>query len=486
MTISLSTTSSSTGTLSSVGIGSGLDVKSIVSALVAIEKQPLTQLQTKATSYQTELSTYGTVKSQMATLQDAASTLALSSGWNAQTATSSNSAAVGVAVDSTASPTNLTVNVTQLAQAQSTASQGFATDANIGASGTLSIQMGAWSGNQFTAGSSSAVSVSINTTDNISSIARKINTANAGVTATVLSDGTNQRLVVRSTASGSAAGFSITTSADANDGGSLASFGFADPTRTSASATGMFMGQVGKDANLTVNGVALVSSTNSMKNVVPGVSLQLSQVTTSPVEVAVTTDSTVIQKNIQSFVDAYNAVNSTLSDATKYDSSTQIAGPLQGDSTAVGLLNSLRSMMSSNSTGSTYSTLSSIGLERQKDGSITINQTKLTSAMTNMSDLQKLFTVTNTDATTSGFGVKVRNFAIGMLGYDGQLNSKTTSLQGDITRNKSDQDAVNARATQVENNLNKQYSALDAQMATMSSLSSYVTAQLATWNKSTS
>jgi flagellar hook-associated protein 2 len=129
--------------------------------------------------------------------------------------------------------------------------------------------------------------------------------------------------------------------------------------------------------------------------------------------------------------------------------------------------------------------LSDAGIERQTDGSLKINSTKLTSAMQDTDNLKKLFTANNSDPVTNGFGLKVRDFARGLVAFDGVVTNKSTALQGSITRNSKDQDRVNDRAARVEVQLRKQYNTLDAQMAQMNGLSSYVTAQLAQWNKST-
>jgi flagellar hook-associated protein 2 len=103
--------------------------------------------------------------------------------------------------------------------------------------------------------------------------------------------------------------------------------------------------------------------------------------------------------------------------------------------------------------------------------------------MGDMANLQKLFTTDNSNTATNGFALKMRDFAKGLLAADGTVTNKTTALQGSITRNGVDQERVNFRASNVEKQLRKQYSALDAQMAQLSGLSSYVTAQLAQWNK---
>ena len=245
------------------------------------------------------------------------------------------------------------------------------------------------------------------------------------------------------------------------------------------------MGQAALNALVDINGVPIVSATNKMVDVITGVTLQVNQVTTEPIDITVENDLEATQKNIQAFVDAYNALNTTLADSTKYDAASKKGGIMQGDSTTVGLQNALRSMLGSASVGSTYTRLSDVGIERQTDGSLKVNATKLTSAMQNLDNIKNLFATNNSNPATNGFGLKVRDFARGLVAADGLVTNKATALQGSITRNSKDQDRVTDRAARVEVQLRAQYSALDAQMAQMSSLSSYVTAQLAQWNKST-
>jgi flagellar hook-associated protein 2 len=98
--------------------------------------------------------------------------------------------------------------------------------------------------------------------------------------------------------------------------------------------------------------------------------------------------------------------------------------------------------------------------------------------------LKNLFTADNSNTTTNGFGLKVRDFARGLVAFDGLVSNKSTALQASITRNSTDQERVTDRASRVESQLYKQYSALDAQMAKMNALSSYVTAQLSVWTNS--
>lgn len=475
--------------ISAPGVGSGLDVNNIVTQLVAIEKQPLQQLQAKASTFQAQLSLYGKVKSQTSELGDAAALLAGASGWNVQKASTSNSAAVGVSVGASAVAAALTVEVQQLARAQSTASAGVVAGEPTGASGSLKIELGIWSEDVPPVFSStSSVSVAVVATETVSEIAKKINTAGAGVTATVLRDGTNERLVIRSSSTGTEAGFRVNFPADSG----LSSLSFTNPSDINSDEGPVFVGQTALDAEVKINGVDVKSATNKMVDVVEGVTLQLNQVTTAPVEITIENDLDAIQKNIQSFVDTYNALNTTLADATKYDAAAKKGGVLQADSTTVALQKNLRALVGSSSVGATFSALSpnvswlsDAGIERQTDGSLKINSTKLTSAMQDTDNLKKLFTANNSDPVTNGFGLKVRDFARGLVAFDGVVTNKSTALQGSITRNSKDQDRVNDRAARVEVQLRKQYNTLDAQMAQMNGLSSYVTAQLAQWNKST-
>lgn len=467
--------------ISSPGVGSGLDVNSIVTQLVAIERQPLQVLQTKASALQTQLSLYGTIKSQTSALGDAAAALATSAGWAAQKASSANTDAVTATASSSATATTFGLEVTQLARAQTAASRSVTTGSGLGLtgeSGSLSIELGSWATPPF-AGAGGAVTVSgINGDDSLTTIAGKINAANAGVSATVLRSGTQERLVFRSSSTGAAAGFQISAAGFSG----LDSLSFTSLANGSGSSSGMELGQTGLNATAKLNGVAIESSTNTLTDVVPGVTLKMNQVTGAPVEITVAQDSELIQKNIQAFADAYSALAKTVADATRYVAGGK-SGALQGDSTTVGIQSVMRSMLGSSSAGSTFSRLSEIGLEHQTDGSLKLNTSKLGTAMGDMGNLQKLFTTDNNDASTNGFGLKLRDFARGLVAADGTVGGKATALQGSISRNSLEQERVTDRVARVEKQLRHQYSALDVQMSKMSALSSYVTAQLAQWNK---
>ena len=468
-------------TISSPGIGSGLDVQSIVTQLVALEKAPLTALKTQATSLQTRMSTYGTIKSQVSALGDAASKLSTSKGWNAVTATSSNSAAVGVTASSGAPASSFSISVQQLAKAQSTASSAVAADTAMG-TGSMTIELGSWSGNAFTPGSGTPVTVTIGSgEDTLAKIAAKINDANAGVSATVLKDASGERLLMRSKDTGATSGFRVSVTDD--DTNNTDAAGLSRLAYAAGNANGMAQTQAGQNALATVNGVSISSTSNKLSNTLPGLTLQLSQVTTAPVEVDVSTDLEAIRTNVQAFIDNYNTLNTTIANATRYDASTKVAGALQGDSTATGLQNALRSMMRSVTSSTPFTRLTDIGIEMQTGGKLTLDSEKFDAALDNLDGLKSLFTASTGSATTEGFGLKVKAFAEGLVDSDGLLSTKTNSIQNSNKRNTSEQDRVNDRASRAEVRYLAQYNAMDAAVAKLIGLNTFVSQQITMWNK---
>ena len=484
--------------ISSQGIGSGIDVNSIVTQLGAIERQGLKPLQAKASTFQSQLSLYGKIKSQASTLGDAAANLSLSSGWSIPKGTSSNSAAVGVTATTGAAASALSVEVSQLARGQSSATVAQTAGAELGSAGTLTISLGTWTDGLTDRTfledvTKTAVAVSVVSTDTLATLAEKINAASAGVTASVLKDGDTERLMFRSSSTGAASGFAVAASTTELDNFSLKTP--VSKSATDGSVSGMFISQTAQSAKVSINGISVTSTTNTLADAVPGVSLSLNQVTTAPAEITITNDLDAVKGKIQAVVDAYNTLNQTLMDATKYDAATKKGAPLQGDSMTLGLQSAMRSMLSSQTLVGTksdgsggltgdYRTLSSIGIERQTDGSLKVNSSKITTALSTLSDIQKVFTINNSDTGTNGFALKIRDFSRGLVAFDGRVTTRSTGIQKSITNNLSDQDRVNARADRVEASLRKQYTALDTQMSQMGGLTSFVSSQIAQWNKS--
>lgn len=479
-------------TISSAGIGSGLDVKSIVSQLVALEKQPLKTLEVKATNVKAQISAFGEMQSQFAALTDVATRISSATAWGARKASSSNESAATVKATASTNATSFRLDVDRLALQQSGSSAAIAPDTRLGA-GTLTFQLGAWSagGAAFSPRSASSVNVAVAATDTLADIAVKINGASAGVVASVFKDGTNERLLIQSKDTGDVAGFRV-QSADAAMAGLV--FDSENKPGVGMAALGMPI-QYGQDAKARINGLAVTSATNTLADNIAGVTISLVATTTtgygggsevrSPITMSISEDVTPAVKNVNDFVTEYNKLNKTLSELTRYDAATKTAGLFQGDSSIVGLQQVLRNMIGSSSSGGVYQRLSDVGIELQRDGSLTLNTVKLSAAANNGNALQQLFAANNSNTLTNGFALKLKSFGQGVAASGGQLKAKAKSLDGVLNRNAQDQAKVNERAVKFEASLRARYTALDAQMGQMNALNAYVAQQVTLWNKST-
>jgi flagellar hook-associated protein 2 len=359
----------------------------------------------------------------------------------------------------------------------------------VGASGTLSISIGAWSSGAFTATDSSKdISVSITSTDTLSSVASSINSADAGVTAVVVTSGTQQRLLIRSSDTGVDYGFQIRayngSGTEVTDGTTgVAKFSYI-PVELGAS--GLTQTQAAQDASITVEGITVTSSTNSVADAVPGVTLNLLATTSSDAEITVGKDTDIIKTKIAAFQDAYNTLVSNLKTLTKYDAATKTAGALQGDGTAVNLLSVLNSMITTvgpTASSATFGYLSDVGLQVQETGLLSTKASTLTTALDSLDDLKTFFYNYGGTTATNGLARRFRDFVWTANGVEGTLSLKNTALSDAITRNSSSQDKFNLRIAEVQKRLMKQYGGLDSKMGGLNGLSSFVSAQVAQWNK---
>ena len=476
-------------TISSPGVGSGLDVNSIVTQLVAIERQPIVQLQTQASSLQTKLSAFGKLQSDLSALRDAASALTRPSTWSDTTGTSSDPASVAVTTDSTNQPGTYTVQVSKLAQAQSNVSKTYTAATDVVGQGTIHVELGSWDSqtNAFTAkAGATPVDIAIGPpAKSLAEVRDIINAANAGITATVLTDASGSRLVFRSSASGAANGFKLTvTDIDGNnvDASGLSALAF-DP---SVGVVTMGQAMAAANASAMINGAPVSSASNTLSNVIDGLTLTLQRETTSAVTVTTASDKDAIRKKVEAFVSAYNDLNKEIATQTKYDAATKTAGALQGDSAAVGLRNSVRTtLLGTSAASSTFTRLADIGFDLQQDGSIKLDSKKLDNALTNLPEMKKLFSASDTLVqANNGFATLVRSLADTALGVDGSIAARSEGLRDRISANEKRQAELEVRVTQVEARLRKQYTALDTKMGQLQGLSSYVTQQVALLNNS--
>jgi flagellar hook-associated protein 2 len=487
--------------ITSLGIGSGLDINSMVSQLVALEGRPLEQMKSQASQLQTQVSSFGKLSSLFSSLQSAASKLTSSSLWAQSVAASSDSTSISIVGGSTAAGGNYAVSVQKLASPLTVASgTAFGSAGELVGQGQLTIELGAWQdvppmtflpklgGGQ--------VIVDVAATDTLQTLRDKINAAGAGVTASIVTDSSGARLSLRSANTGAENAFRIqandTGDSNSTDAAGLSRFAFdppnmpaPDPQNPTAS---MVLKQSAANAEATVNGIQVSSASNDLGTVVEGLTLRLHKQTAADVDISVTKDREGVKKAIQDFATAYNELTKTIADQTRYDPTTKAAGALQGDSTATGLLRQMRSLVNTASGASgTFPRLSNLGLEIQRDGTLSVDSAKLDAATLDLSELRKALANNDTlDAGNNGLARRYATLASQVLGVDGSLTTRTEGLRERLSRNSVEQERLSDRVDKYKARLVAQYTAMDANLSKLNALSSYMTAQLAALSKSSS
>ena len=443
--------------ISSTGLGSGLDINGLVSKLMSAESQPLQQLNAKEAAYQAKLTGYGQVKSALSAFQAAVSKLDSASSFQSIAASSADPSIFSASASSIAVPGTYAIEVTQLAQSQKLASGAFSTVNDVVGTGTLTFQFGTDDGSGgFTVNSDKPTqSIVIDSAhSSLSGIRDAINAANIGVSASIINDGTGYRLSITSTDTGAANSLKITTSGD-SDGNDVDNSGLSqlsyDPAGSAGNGKNLSQTVAAQDAMLNVDGITGISKpSNTVTDVVQGVTLNLLQQSPSGVSTVlnVSNDGSSVQSAVQDFVSAYNDLTSTLSSLTAYDPSTQKGGILVGDSSVRTIQTQLRSVLNTHITGlnGSYSYLSDIGVSFQLDGTLSLDTSKLQTALnTNPNDIAGLFSTLGkasdslvsytsaTDKTKAGsYDVNVTQLAT--QGYqDGLTTSALANTGGTFT-----------------------------------------------------
>lgn len=392
--------------LSSPGIGSNLDVNSIVKQLMAVESQPLTTLARKEASFQAKLSAFGSLSSALSTFQSSLGNLTNTSRFQSYTATSSDVTIATATASSTAAAGTYSLDVTSLAQAQTIATAGAAsTTATIGAgtTTTLTFQFGTIgggttatngiypAGTTFTQDADQATgTVTIDNTNNsLQGIRDAINKAGIGVSATIISDGsaTPNRLVLTSSKTGEKSSMKISVAGDAALQNLLA-YNPADAAGQKLTETSK-----AKDTVVDVNGIQVTSATRTVSEAIQGITLMVAK--EGSTSLTVTRDSASVMTSINGFVKAYNDAHKTLSDLTAYNPTTKVGGPLLGDATVRSIQNEIRQAFNTpipELSNNTIKSLSDIGITFQKDGTLATNTQKLQNALSNnLDDVTALF-----------------------------------------------------------------------------------------------
>ncbi len=419
----------STGTLSSAGIGSGLNVTSLVSQLMATQQQPLLNLQTQQATYQAEISAYGSLAGTLSTLQTDASNLSSTNLYSAYTATASASGFFTSSANATASAGSYGLAITNLAQANKLASNThYASTSTTVGSGTVTFQFGTTTAGSPPTFSPSATqgaqTLTIDSAHNsLAGISAAINSANVGVTASIANDGSGYRLVLTSNNSGAANSLKVSTT------GSLSALSY-DPT---AGSNSMTQTVAGKDAMFTLDGMAMTSASNTVTNAIQGVSLTLTQPTTTPLTLTVAANTALIQSAVQSFVTDYNAAQASIKSLTAYNATTKTAAILTGDSTVMSVQTQLRAILNTplSTAGGGLNNLADVGITFNKDGTLALNTATLGSVLADPS--KNIATLFASVGVPSDPLVKFGTATAAAKGGNYALNISQMATQGTLT-----------------------------------------------------
>jgi len=350
------------------GVISGINTSKLIQQLTQVYQAPIQQLKSQVAQEDSQLTAWGNFKSALSQLQSGLGGLSNINTLSQRSVTSSDTSVATASVTNDASPGSYSLSVSGLAQSQSLYSQSFASaDQTAVGTGTLQIQVG----------SASPVSVSIDNSNNtLNGIAGAINSANAGVKAAVVYDGSGYRLTLTGDKTGAKNAFTVTTSGAT---GNLGALNYNGTTKNLTQST------AAQDASATVNGIAVTSSTNTLSGAVPGVTINLKS--GGSATLSVKQDVSSVVGKVKGFVKAFNDTIKTINSLTKYDSSTHKAGPLLGNSEVQSIRTQLLNAVSGFGQGvplsSQYNGLGSVGLTINKDGTLSLDAGKLSGALQN-------------------------------------------------------------------------------------------------------
>ena len=515
-------------TISSLGIGANLDLGGLLDSIKAGEQAPLVALQKQQTSFTAKLSAYGQLNSALSTLQTAAQALAKPDLFTGVKATSSATDILSATAATGATSGIYAINVTQLSQAQSLATAGVAsttTAIGSGAKTTVTIDFGTLSGGilgadgkytgaSFTADATRSKSITIDSSNNtLAGIRDAINgNADLGVTASIVNDGSASpnRLVLTSKQTGETSSMRITVTGQpavqASEGppevlaaeatepdAAIAALLAHDPhgphnpdypdTPDGPAAAQLQQTVAAQNTQLTVNGVAITSANNSVKDAVQGVTMTVAKLGTSTL--TVNNDTGSVKSAITAFVNAYNGLQSAAGKLSSFDASSNSAGVLLGDSVLRNIQVGIRSALTSaqGDDGSGLTMLSNIGVAFEKDGKLSTDSTKLTAALdTKLAGVANLFSGVS---GVGGYGNQLAKLITTYTETNGTLSSATkginTRLDTLTDRYEKTQERIEATVARYK----AQFSQLDLMISRMNATSTYLTQQFEILNAPT-
>ncbi|MEA1050061.1 flagellar filament capping protein FliD [Lamprobacter modestohalophilus] len=446
-------------TITSLGIGSGLDLNGLLDQLRDAERGRLQPIAQQKEAQQAKLSAYGKLQGALSSLQSAADTLNGSALFGSLSS-SVTGTSVTSAADSNAVPGRYDVSVTTLARAQSIATLGFAEDKTFN-EGTLTIN----------AGDSDSLEVTVAEGASLEDIRDSINASGSAITATIVNDGGADpfRLVLSTDETGEDAAIGSMTFSGTNspDDDNSLTFGGTGTMEETVAA---------QNATLTVNGIDITSQSNQVEGAIQGVTLSLAEEGESANStIIVERDNFAVRDAISGFVDAFNSLKETTADLTSFNAETGAAGELLGDSALRTIDSRLRGVLGGMVSGGDFSTLSDIGISLQRDGTLEIDAEKLDDAVVNQRQALTTFFAGDTEA--GGFAGALSEMLDQVLDDRGLLGSARSGVESRIT-------SLDERSARMEISIEReieryrvQFGQLDSMIAQMNQTSTYLTQQ---------
>jgi len=445
--------------------GSQIDVQGLVSQLVAAERATTDkQISRDSSRITTQISSIGQLMGSLSTFRSALTSLKGPDAFNTRQVTSSDEALLTATADAKAAPGSYEIEVVRLAQAHQISSSAFANgNSTVIGTGSLTISLG---GESFTVDITEENST-------LAGIRNAINNAvdNTGVSANLVQGAGGARLVLSSTKTG--AENTITVAQSGGDGG-LAQIAY------SVAAPGSYtVAKTAQDALIRVAGIETSSASNTVDDVIDGLTLTLKKPTTEesgPVMLSIGNDKTAVIDDVKNFVDAYNALLGQLRKLRSYDKNTQVAGPMLGDALVNSIESDLRRTVSDTVAGQPkgFQSLSNIGVQMQLDGSLTIDSAKLQKALdANFGAVGRLFTAED------GLAGRLYDQADQQLKTGGAIETRNQSLVDQQRTISLRKDQLDARMEVVRQRYLAQFTRLDTLLSQLQVTSAYMSQQLA-------
>ncbi len=436
-------------TLSAPGLGSGLDIQGIISQLMAVERQPLNQLESRKAEFQAQLSAYGQLKSAVSSFQSALADLDTVSDFKLYSATSGDETLFTASASSSASPASYGIRVDALAEAHKMGSSAFADKDTtlVGNAGdTLDITV---NGNSFT------VDIGAKTLEQIRDA---INGAsdNVGVSASIIQENSSSfRLVLTSDDTGTANAISL---AFKDSGGSA----ITDPL-------GMSTINAAVDASLLIDGTYTITrSSNTITDAIEGVTLNLLKTDTAETTLEIKQDTQGVADRVQAFVDAYNSLQATFGSLSE--------GALDGDSTIRTMESQFRTIFNTAPSGLTtaMTALSELGIRTERDGTLSLDSATLNDALA--TDFDGVAELLGDD--DQGFAFRLKALADEILGTDGAIETRTDGVNSRIDTLDDRISNWEFRLEKIEARYRAQFTALDTLLSGLQATSDFLSQQL--------